>query len=126
MPSAARRPTASRSLTSHSAVVPIDARGSYTVPSLSAPSMGFSTGGYPQPVRMQFQPAAMRPSTSSMMPGPGRELAVTKQGTRSRCLPPRSWYTGTPRLRATRSCRAMSIADSAAVRTRPPSKYWLR
>ena len=78
------------------------------------------------PVRMQVQPAATSRSTSSTTPGPGCVVVVTKQGTRSRCLPPRSWYTGTPRLRATRSCRAMSIADSAAVSTRPPSKYWLR
>ena len=78
------------------------------------------------PVRMHGHPAATRRSTSSTMPGPGGVAAVTKQGTRSRCLPPRSWYTGTPRLRATRSCSAMSIADSAAVSTRPPSKYWLR
>jgi len=51
---------------------------------------------------------------------------VAKVGIRLRCLPPSSWYTGTPSALPLMSYSAMSIAEIAACNTRPPSKYWLR
>ena len=82
--------------------------------------------GTPNVNLMEGQPSATSLFASSTASGPMAECEVVKQGTQSRCAPPRSWYTGTPRLRATTSCSARSMAEMAAVSTRPPSKYWPR
>ena len=113
MPSAARWPIASRAAIRVSAAAPIDGRGS-KIPSLASTGTGSRTQG---------QPSSTSRSTSATASSPKPCRVVAKHGTRSRWLPPRSWYTGTPSERATKSCRAMSMADSAAVSTRPPSKY---
>jgi putative ABC transport system permease protein len=62
----------------------------------------------------------------SIIAGPGSAEVEAKVGTRSRCLPPSSWWTGTPSALPRKSWSAMSIAEIAATSTRPPSKYWLR
>ena len=112
-------PTASRIFTIHSAVMAIDSRGSKRV---GSPPVS----GTPKVNLIEGQPSATSRFASSTASGPMAACEVVKQGTQSRCAPPRSWYTGTSRLLATTSYSARSIAEMAAVSTRPPSKYWLR
>ena len=78
MPSTTVSPSASRALTIHLAVSPIDSRGS------KMPLASWPTGKK----RIAVQPCAIRSLACSIISSPGGSDVVAKVGMRSRCLPP--------------------------------------